>query len=285
MATLYDEIRSFAGDVADGTDPGNTGANYILDNGELQLIVDRFAYADTDASTGYSVDILKAALEYARAARLVRVETNPERARRFDIRVQYLQKEYVNNARRHTRSTNAPGSVDPPTTRDNTYTDNAVRDHNLADDAHDDIRREIGDFLTASEIDTAIRGYAPASNDTPLPVAFDTADVTAGDDSEFALFDHRHGVDTVTFAARVNALIAAHSSPGGLTTSGVQAIVRQLLADWAEVGNTDDVPISKLPTASSSTAGIIQAAGIYQNQQRYRCGSSAWIRPTLPQTT
>ena len=62
--------------------------------------------------------------------------------------------------------------------------------------------------------------------------------------------------------AYVTARLAAFSpsSGGGLTQGQILNLIRANVQDWAEVGNSDEIPESKLPDADPTTKGIIEVA-------------------------
>ena len=68
-------------------------------------------------------------------------------------------------------------------------------------------------------------------------------------------------------------LVNAPSGGGGLSQSEVDSRVQMGVADWAEEGNTDDIPLSKLGNAPSGGGG-----GLSQSQvdARVRAGVSDW---------
>ena len=102
--TLYSDIRTKALDFADGS-------QYALNDDELALLIDGLAYEDSEgSSTGWRVDIIEAALEYARAVRVRRADLNPERAQHYNQRVEQLEIAFVIAPRSSTSEAPAPGS-------------------------------------------------------------------------------------------------------------------------------------------------------------------------------
>ena len=67
----------------------------------------------------------------------------------------------------------------------------------------------------------------------------------------------------VTFRPSVPAgavYIDAAGGGSGLNTAAVNVLIRAGVFDWAETGNTDLIPRTKLPLATSSASGVIQPA-------------------------
>ena len=105
--TLYSDIRTRALDFSDG-------GYYTLTDDELAALIDGLVYPDTDAATGWSVDIVQAALEYARAIRVRRSDLNPQRAAQYDRRIRTLEMEYSTAPRRLIADAPARGTAALP---------------------------------------------------------------------------------------------------------------------------------------------------------------------------
>ena len=65
------------------------------------------------------------------------------------------------------------------------------------------------------------------------------------------------GVAPIDFDFDVSS-IAADAAAAGVDEEAVEAIVRRLVADWAEAGNEDDVPAEKLPDSAGVDAAAVQ---------------------------
>ena len=253
MATLFEEIRWIVGDAPDGSDPGMTGANYIIENGQLQGLIDRYAYVDSAASTGWSVDILRVALEYARQARLVRVEVNPERSRRFDQRVNHLQKEWVNNAGRNIRETTAPGASQPLTDTVSQEIQRAIGVHAGMPDIHHAPPEALDQAAVDARADTVITDRLADDARLLEPASGDDDTGVLGDSTELVGADHQHPGQVYTSAEKTK--LSGIEAGAQVNVGSEFTAAEKTKLGGIEAGATADQTGSEIVTALQGLSG------------------------------